>query len=89
MLNYIFEELGYRRCEWKCDSFNQASRKAAERFGFKLEGIFRQNMVYKNRNRDTAWHSIIDSEWPVLKGKFQRWLAPNNFDQNGQQLTRL
>lgn len=88
IINYVFE-LGYRRCEWKCDSLNQASRKAAERFGFQFEGIFRQHMIYKNRNRDTSWYSIIDSEWPKLKEKFERWLSPSNFDQNGQQLSRL
>lgn len=88
MINYIFE-LGYRRCEWKCDSLNQASQKAAERFGFTFEGIFRQHMIYKNRNRDTAWYSIIDSEWSTLKEKFERWLSPDNFYTNGQQRIRL
>lgn len=89
MMYYVFEELGYRRCEWKCDSLNQASRDAAERLGFTFEGIFRQDRIYKNRNRDTAWFSIIDSEWPKLRTRFERWLSPNNFDHSGKQILRL
>ena len=89
MIKLIFDNLGYRRCEWKCNSLNEPSRIAAERFGFKFEGIFRQNYVFKNRNRDTAWFSIIDSEWPVLKTKFQKWLDPNNFDSTGKQIFKL
>lgn len=89
MLSQVFDELGYRRCEWKCNSLNEPSKKAALRFGFRFEGIFRQHAVYKNRNRDTAWFSILDSEWPTLREKFRRWLAPDNFDANGQQLTKL
>lgn len=89
MMNYAFEELGYRRYEWKCDSLNQPSRNAAERLGFKFEGIFRQNFIYKNRNRDTAWFSIIDSEWFVLKGRFQKWLHGDNFDAQGKQILSL
>lgn len=85
MMYRVFEELGYRRYEWKCDSLNQPSRNAAERLGFKFEGIFRQDRIYKNRNRNTAWFSIIDNEWPVLKPRFQKWLHPNNFDANGNQ----
>jgi RimJ/RimL family protein N-acetyltransferase len=89
MMCSVFEELGYRRYEWKCDSLNQSSRNAAERLGFKFEGIFRKHMIYKNRSRDTAWFSIIDSEWPTLKLRFQKWLSPNNFDSTGNQILRL
>jgi RimJ/RimL family protein N-acetyltransferase len=81
--------LGYRRYEWKCDSLNEPSRVAALRLGFKFEGIFRQATVVKGRNRDTAWYSIIDSEWPSLKVILERWLHPDNFDANGIQRTRL
>jgi RimJ/RimL family protein N-acetyltransferase len=81
--------LGYRRCEWKCDSLNQPSRAAAERLGFTYEGTFRQAMVYKGRNRDTAWYSIVDTEWPLVKARLERWLSADNFDQNGQQLRAL
>jgi RimJ/RimL family protein N-acetyltransferase len=89
MMRRAFEQLKYRRYEWKCNSLNQASRNAAERLGFKFEGIFRQHFVVKNHNRDTAWFSIIDSEWPALKERFQKWLAPNNFDTQGKQITAL
>jgi len=78
-------ELGYRRYEWKCDALNVPSRAAAQRFGFSYEGIFRQATVYKNRNRDTAWYSIIDCEWPALNAAFTRWLSPENFDATGKQ----
>ncbi|HZT48923.1 MAG TPA: GNAT family protein [Hyphomicrobiaceae bacterium] len=81
----VFDELGYRRYEWKCDSLNAASRAAALRLGFRYEGLFRQAVVYKGRNRDTAWFSIIDSEWPALKRAYQQWLAPDNFDADGRQ----
>lgn len=81
--------LGYRRYEWKCDALNGPSRAAAQRLGFSFEGIFRQAVVVKGRNRDTAWFSVIDSEWPALKIAFQRWLDPANFDQHGQQRERL
>jgi RimJ/RimL family protein N-acetyltransferase len=84
-----FDELGYRRLEWKCDSLNAPSRAAAERFGFTFEGIFRQAIVYKGRNRDTAWYSIIDPEWPRLRDAFRRWLDPANFDGEGRQRQRL
>jgi len=80
-----FDELGYRRYEWKCDSLNAASRKAAERLGFHYEGLFRQAVVYKGRNRDTAWYSVLDSDWPALKGAFGQWLDESNFDEAGQQ----
>jgi RimJ/RimL family protein N-acetyltransferase len=82
-------ELGYRRYEWKCDAFNAPSRAAAQRLGFSFEGIFRQAIVYKNRNRDTAWFSVIDREWPALDAAFQRWLAPENFDASGRQRVSL
>ncbi len=89
MMRHAFDELGYRRYEWKCDSLNAPSRAAAERYGFQFEGIFRQAVVYKGRNRDTAWFSIVDSEWPAMRDAFQRWLAPTNFDEEGRQRVRL
>ena len=89
MMRRVFDELGYRRYEWKCDSFNAPSRAAAERLGFRFEGIFRQATVYKGRSRDTAWFSIIDGEWPALKQSFERWLAVENFDAEGRQKRRL
>ncbi|MDB5339437.1 MAG: N-acetyltransferase [Planctomycetaceae bacterium] len=82
-------ELGYRRYEWKCDALNAPSRTAAERLGFRFEGIFRQATIYKQRNRDTAWYSILDREWPSLETAFLRWLDPANFDEDGKQITRL
>jgi RimJ/RimL family protein N-acetyltransferase len=82
-------ELGYRRYEWKCDALNAASRRAAERLGFKFEGSFRQAIVYKGRSRDTAWFSIIDQEWPALDAAFRAWLDPANFDADGRQRSRL
>ncbi|MGA9865209.1 MAG: GNAT family protein [Acetobacteraceae bacterium] len=85
MMRRVFDELGYRRYEWKCDSLNAASRSAAERFGFRFEGVFRRAVVYKGRNRDTAWLSIIDSEWPALRAGFEQWLAAENFDAGGRQ----
>jgi RimJ/RimL family protein N-acetyltransferase len=84
-----FDDLGYRRLEWKCDSLNLPSRRAAERFGFTYEGIFRQHMIVKGRNRDTAWFSITDGEWPVRKAAFEQWLAPDNFDGAGKQKRNL
>ncbi|MCL7998783.1 GNAT family N-acetyltransferase [Brucella sp. 21LCYQ03] len=88
-MQYVFDELGYRRYEWKCNDNNAPSKRAAERFGFQFEGIFRQHMVTKGNNRDTAWFSIIDSEWPALKQAYQAWLAPTNFDSDGQQIRKL
>lgn len=85
----IFDELGYRRFEWKCNAANQASCRAAERFGFSFEGTFRQAMVVKGKNRDTAWFSIIDSEWPKLKTAYEAWLNEANFDEYGQQVKSL
>lgn len=89
MMQRAFEELGYRRYEWKCDALNAPSRKAALRLGFTYEGTFRQATHYKGRNRDTAWFSILDSEWPALKQRFQRWLSPDNFDAHGMQTSAL
>lgn len=86
---YAFDELGYRRYEWKCHNENAPSKRAAERFGFKFEGIFRQHMVAKGANRDTAWYSIIDKEWPALRRAYEAWLEPSNFDGEGRQLRRL
>lgn len=88
-MQYIFDELGYRRYEWKCNNDNLPSKRAAERFGFSFEGIFRQHMVAKGKNRDTAWFSILDSEWPALRQAYQAWLAPENFDSDGQQKKKL
>ena len=82
MMKYVFDELKYRCYEWKCDSLNQPSRSAAERFGFKFEGVFRQCNVFKNRNRDTAWFSIIDSEWTEIKNRLCQWLSRDNFDSS-------
>lgn len=89
LMQYAFNELGYRRYEWKCDSLNAPSRRAAQRLGFQFEGIFRQALVYKGRNRDTAWYSIIDSEWPRLDAALQHWLSPANFDEQGRQRQTL
>ena len=86
---YVFDTLGYRRYEWKCNALNAASRRAALRFGFSFEGILRQHMIAKGRNRDTAYFSMLDSEWPTRKAAFERWLAPENFDKQGKQKTRL
>ena len=85
----MFDELGFRRYEWKCDALNEKSCRAAERLGFKSEGVFRQATIYKGRNRDTAWFSVIDSEWPQLKAAFRSWLEPSNFDGQGNQLSGL
>ncbi len=89
MMCRVFDELGYRRYEWKCDALNARSRQAAERIGFTFEGIFRQATIYKGRNRDTAWYSIIDGEWPAIKQAFENWLAADNFDATGQQRDAL
>lgn len=89
MLRRAFDDLGYRRCEWRCDWLNEKSRAAAQRFGFRLEGVFRQASVNKGRNRDTACFSIIDSEWPKIRDSFDRWLRPENFDAEGHQRERL
>ena len=88
MMAWAFDA-GYRRFEWKCDALNAASRRAAQRFGFSYEGVFRQASVVKGRNRDTAWFAAIDSEWPALKEAFGAWLSPTNFDAEGNQRERL
>jgi RimJ/RimL family protein N-acetyltransferase len=89
MMARVFDELGYRRYEWKCDALNEPSRRAAERLGFTFEGIFRQATMYKGRNRDTAWYAVIDKEWPALKGAYLTWLDPANFDADGRQRQSL
>ena len=89
MSRYAFDELGNRRLEWKCDSQNAGSRRAAERFGFVFEGIFRNHRIVKGRNRDTAWYSITDEEWPTRKAAFEAWLSPANFDAGGRQRQSL
>ncbi|WP_087736676.1 GNAT family N-acetyltransferase [Paraburkholderia piptadeniae] len=89
LMQRVFDELGYRRFEWKCDALNAPSRAAAARFGFTFEGIFRQAVTYKGRNRDTAWFSIIDSEWPALRAGFAEWLDEANFDSQGKQRRTL
>ena len=89
MLKHAFEDLGYRRCEWKCDSLNQPSRRAAERLGFTYEGLFRQAIVYNGRNRDTTWYAIIDSDWAQISKAHQAWLSADNFDVKGIQKKRL
>jgi RimJ/RimL family protein N-acetyltransferase len=81
--------LGYRRYEWKCNNLNEPSKRAAVRYGFQYEGLFRQHMVVKGKNRDTAWFSIIDTEWPARKAAFERWLSPDNFDAQGRQKSSL
>jgi RimJ/RimL family protein N-acetyltransferase len=86
---YVFEDLGFSRYEWKCNSLNEASRHAALRLGFTFEGIFRQHMIVKGKSRDTAWFSMLDSEWPERKRRFERWLDESNFDSEGRQKTRL
>jgi RimJ/RimL family protein N-acetyltransferase len=89
MARHVFDDLGYRRYEWKCNAENQPSRRAARRFGFTFEGIFRQHMVIKGRNRDTAWFSMLDGEWPASKQAFESWLDPVNFDSDGKQRAAL
>jgi len=89
MIRYCFDDLGVRRLEWKCDSLNAPSRKAADRFGFTFEGIFRQHYIIKGRNRDTAWFSMLGTEWPKAKQAFEAWLKEDNFDASGQQKAKL
>jgi RimJ/RimL family protein N-acetyltransferase len=89
MAGHVFDHLGYRRYEWKCNALNEPSRRAAQRLGFTFEGIFRQHMVVKGRNRDTAWFSMLDSEWPARKRAFVAWLDPENFDEEGRQRRSL
>lgn len=89
LARHAFDELGYRRLEWKCDALNAASRRAAERFGFSFEGIFRKHQIVKGRNRDTAWLAITDDDWPPIRAGFEAWLLPENFDAGGSQRRRL
>jgi len=89
MMRRVFDELGYRRYEWKCDALNDASCRAAARIGCTFEGVFRQATIYKRRNRDTAWYAIIDSDWPAIRSAYEAWLAPENFDTGGKQCTHL
>jgi len=89
MARYAFDDLGYRRYEWKCNALNAPSRSAALRLGFTYEGIFRQHMMIKGKNRDSAWYSMLDGEWPARKARFEAWLAPSNFDASGRQKKAL
>jgi RimJ/RimL family protein N-acetyltransferase len=89
MARHVFDDLSYRRYEWKCNALNQPSRRAALRLGFTFEGVFRQHMIVKGRNRDTAWFSMLDSEWPRLQANFEQWLSPSNFDESGRQKVSL
>jgi RimJ/RimL family protein N-acetyltransferase len=86
---HVFDDLGYRRYEWKCNNLNAPSKRAALRFGFAFEGVFRQHMIVKGRNRDTAWYSMLDSEWPARRAAFEHWLSPDNFDTAGRQKISL
>ncbi len=89
LARHAFEDLGYRRLEWKCNALNAASRRAAERFGFTFEGVFRQHQVVKGRNRDTAWYAITDKDWPAIDAAFAAWLSPENFSGEGYQIRSL
>jgi RimJ/RimL family protein N-acetyltransferase len=89
LARHVFEELGYRRFEWKCDALNAPSRRAALRLGFVFEGVFRQHMIVKGRSRDTAWYAMLDADWPLARRAFEAWLAPENFDAAGRQRERL
>lgn len=86
---HVFEDLGYRRFEWKCNNRNEPSKRAALRYGMQAEGVFRQHMIQKGENRDTAWFSMLDKEWPACKAAFEAWLAPENFDSGGKQVASL
>jgi RimJ/RimL family protein N-acetyltransferase len=89
LARHAFDDLGYRRLEWKCNALNAASRRAAERFGFTFEGVFRNHMVLKGRNRDSAWYAITDTDWPGVRAGYEAWLSPGNFDGKGLQTRRL
>lgn len=89
MARHVFDDLGYRRYEWKCHNENVPSRMTAERYGFTFEGVFRQHMLSKGKNRDTAWFSMTDGEWPVIKAAFEAWLSPGNFTEDGRQIHKL
>jgi len=87
--DYVCSELGYRRFEWKCNALNAPSRRAAERFGFAFEGVFRNHMISRGRNRDTSWYAFTDTDWPLIRTAFETWLEPANFDAEGRQIRRL
>jgi RimJ/RimL family protein N-acetyltransferase len=89
LARHAFDDLGYRRLEWKCNALNAASRRAADRFGFAFEGVFRKHQIVKGRNRDTAWYAITDTDWPAIRSGFQAWLSPDNFDGDGRQRSTL
>jgi RimJ/RimL family protein N-acetyltransferase len=89
LARHVFDDLGYRRLEWKCNSLNAASRAAAKRFGFTFEGVFRNHLIVKGRNRDTAWFAITDADWPAIRSGFEAWFDPANFDGDGRQRRRL
>jgi RimJ/RimL family protein N-acetyltransferase len=89
LIRHAFDDLGYRRVEWKCNALNAASRRAAERFDFTFEGVFRKHQIVKGRNRDTAWYAITDDDWPTTRSGFQSWLSPENFDGEGRQIRSL
>jgi len=89
MIKYAMDELGYRRMQWRCNALNKASRQAARRLGFRFEGIFYRHMIFKGKNRDTAWYSILDDEWPEIRSIMEGWLAPSNFDEQGRAKTSL
>jgi RimJ/RimL family protein N-acetyltransferase len=89
MARHAFDELGYRRLEWKCNALNAPSRRAADRYGFAFEGVFREHMIVKGRNRDTAWYAIVDADWPTIRAGFEAWLDPSNFRADGSQLAGL
>jgi RimJ/RimL family protein N-acetyltransferase len=89
LAQHAFDDLGYRRLEWKCNALNAASRRAAERFGFTFEGVFRKHQIVKGRNRDTAWYAITNDQWPAIRHGFQTWLAPENMDGGGHQIRPL
>lgn len=89
LARHVFDDLGYRRYEWKCHNENEPSKVTAKRYGFSFEGVFRQHMLSKGKNRDTAWFSMIDSEWPLIRASFEAWLSPDNFDEAGRQRRRL
>jgi RimJ/RimL family protein N-acetyltransferase len=89
LARHAFDDLGYRRLEWKCNALNAASRRAAERFGFTFEGVFRKHQIVKGRNRDTAWYAITGDDWPTIRAGFQSWLSPENFDGEGRQVRTL
>jgi RimJ/RimL family protein N-acetyltransferase len=89
MARHAFDDLGYRRLEWKCNALNAASRNAADRLGFTFEGVFRQHMIVKGRNRDTAWYAVIDADWPPIRAGLEAWLDPGNFDDDGVQRAGL